>query len=539
MATDVVPGPQASAGQLSRRAALAAGLFWALIYLWLAVPRLTAQGLYYDELHQATGSFAWTGAPDGGGAYSIRGIPVLNMPYSGAIKTGIYGLWLRASGHPFSVLSWRLLGCLMAAAGIFIVCSTIARRLGGAAVLLAGFLICTDMTMVLATRHDWGPVALAYLLRLLLIAVWLREWNLDRPGTRGALAIGALLGLAVFEKLSSIVLVLPVGAAFLLDARRRTPRQIGGLIAGGLLGGLPLLLVNVHSWLAGLGLISLRSEVIREKARSALWPFLERYAGLGNGAVLSKWILGQALPDQMPRIEGRVVLFLCAAMAVAALAAPSTARRLRAAGIFALLYVLLAFAIEALPAPTWTHHWVIGTPFQYLALALALSGLLGGEGRGRVAGRVLRWGFMPALVLLLAVRLPPVVAIEGSLSAGLSSEAFDVETTKLGEFVGRQSSDAVFIATGWGVANQVLCLSNARVSIREAFWNYRGPDDLRQLAAGRPSFFLVEWKFRVAHPEETRRMVTDALALPEFREVPVPEASGWHRVHVRRFDRVR
>src|SRR6266498_1424935 len=89
------------------------------IFTTLTTYRLERTGLYYDELHQTVGAFSWVGRPTE--MFSILPIasrPVFNMPYSGAIKTTVYGLFLRISGQPFSILSWRLLGILFSAAGI-------------------------------------------------------------------------------------------------------------------------------------------------------------------------------------------------------------------------------------------------------------------------------------------------------------------------------------------------------------------------------------------------------------------------------------
>src|SRR5512132_4167100 len=83
----------------------------AMVFLWLATVRLDAQGLYYDELHQAAGAFTYLGSPPEYFAlFTVRGIPLLNMHYSGAIKTAVYGLYLRFVRPEFSVLSWRLVG---------------------------------------------------------------------------------------------------------------------------------------------------------------------------------------------------------------------------------------------------------------------------------------------------------------------------------------------------------------------------------------------------------------------------------------------
>lgn len=520
------------------RSAWATGLLWALVYALLATPHLTAQGLYYDEVHQATAAFPFAGSPHVLAAYSINGIPVLNMPYSGAIKSAIYGLGLKATGAPFSILTWRLLGCLFAALGILVMGASAARRLSPLAANAFGFLLATDMTVVLATRHDWGPVALALLLRLLLAAAWLREWNAERASTRGAFIMGLLLGVSLFEKLSSIVIALPVGAAFLLDRRRRTGRSLAAGLAGAIVGSLPLLLVNLHSWRTRGVAISLATSALREKPLPSLREFLPEYAGLGNGASLVQWILGKELPEWIPLQEGSVVLLLCAALVVAGLLAGRSGRTLRAAAVLAALYPLTGLAIEALPAPTSIHHWVIGTPLHYLAFALTLGGARADEPRSRASRVILRWIFKPGLLLLIALRLPPVFAIESYIRADLHSIAFNPETTELAAFANRQPADVPILATEWGIATQMFCLSNGRRASPEIYWDYRGPDDLRRLAQDRPVFFLAAWNGADSHPGVTERALADARALPEFREAPVAETRQWREVRVWRFDRI-
>lgn len=542
-APDPLPRTRADESEPSASAtrpgfARATGLLWALAYLLLATPRLTSQGLYYDEVHQATAALAFAGSPHVFAAWSIQGIPVLNMPYSGAIKSAIYGLALRATGFSFSILTWRLLGCLFAALGIFLVCSVAARRLSPAAAHVLGFLLATDMTVVLATRHDWGPVALALLLRLAILAVWLLEWDASRMSARWSFLMGLLLGVAVFEKLSSVVVALPVVAAFLLDRRRRSPRLAIAGLGGGLIGGLPLIAVNLHSWNATRQAISLTAGIESKGAERGVWSFLETYADLGSGAGLASWILGRPLPAWVPSGEGLVVLFLCGVVICAGLAASPDCRRLRGAAVFAALYPMVGLAVEALPARTSIHHWVIGTPLQYAAFALALAGLVAGEGRGRVPRGLLRGAFAPALILLVALRLPAVFAIERDLRAGLHSANFDPETTELAAFANRQPDDSLFIATEWGIGNQIFCLSNGRRLAPEVFWSYRGPDDLRAAAGDRATFFLAGGSGATRRPGATARILADARALGDFRETPVPEAERWREVRLWRFDRI-
>ena len=159
-----------------------------IVFTWLSSVRLDAQGLYHDELHQATSAFAYLGSSDRFLAAvtvgdliptlpilsRFKSLPLFNMYYSGAIKSAVYGLYLRFVTPQFSVISWRLTGILMVALGLmaFVLLAHRSVSTGVLAVIVG--LLLTDVTVILCTRHDWGPVALALMLRLLLIGVWLR-----------------------------------------------------------------------------------------------------------------------------------------------------------------------------------------------------------------------------------------------------------------------------------------------------------------------------------------------------------------------------
>jgi hypothetical protein len=193
-----------------------------MAFLWLATVRLDAQGLYYDELHQAAGAFTYLGSPPEYFAlFTVRGIPLLNMHYSGAIKTAVYGLYLRFVRPEFSVLSWRLVGIFFVGVGLvaFVLLTHSSLSLVPLVVMLG--LLLTDTTVLLGVRHDWGPVALALALRLVLIGMWLRGEGAGQPSIRNSFALGGLVGFAIFEKLSSWVMILALGWILLSSGRRR------------------------------------------------------------------------------------------------------------------------------------------------------------------------------------------------------------------------------------------------------------------------------------------------------------------------------
>jgi len=97
------------------------GILATLLLLWLTTGNLEGPGPYYDELHQAPAAFVYLGQSPTMFTYSgPLQLPVLNMSYSGAIKSNIYGMYLRATGAPFTLRSWRWLGILFVAGGLLL-----------------------------------------------------------------------------------------------------------------------------------------------------------------------------------------------------------------------------------------------------------------------------------------------------------------------------------------------------------------------------------------------------------------------------------
>src|SRR5207244_214171 len=98
---------------------------------------------------------------------------------------------------------------------------------------------------------------------------------------------------------------------------------------------------------------------------------------------------------------------------------------------------------------TFNHHWIIGTPFQYAAVAFALPAL---------EKRLATYKILVAAVLgLLLVRIPTLVEVERSLIGGKSSTGFDPAFNRLVQFAAAHSTDAVFVSSDWGSATQLYC----------------------------------------------------------------------------------
>ena len=70
------------------------GVAAAIVFLALSTVELDRQGMYYDEVHQAPAAFFYIGERPAMFIYPVFEVPVLNMAYSGAIKSAVYGAYL-------------------------------------------------------------------------------------------------------------------------------------------------------------------------------------------------------------------------------------------------------------------------------------------------------------------------------------------------------------------------------------------------------------------------------------------------------------
>ena len=195
--------------------ALAIGLAAACAFVGIAGINISAQGLYYDEIHQAPAAFAYRGKWAQFFAVAlVSGKPLMTMAYSGAIKSALYGLYLRLSGAPFTVESWRWLGIALVAFTFPLFAVLARRRLSAVGLSIFFALLVTDATVVLETRHDWGRRRLP----------WLFGCSSSERGCygeadgevkpRNSFWLGAIVGFSIYEKLSNVVLLLPLWIFF-------------------------------------------------------------------------------------------------------------------------------------------------------------------------------------------------------------------------------------------------------------------------------------------------------------------------------------
>jgi hypothetical protein len=514
----------------------------ALLFVAVCSYRLDRPGLFYDELHQATGAFAYIGKPTTMFSFvPIAGVPLLNMSYTGAIKTALYGMYLRVSERPFTIVSWRLLGILFVASGLLLFVALVGQRMPPVALGLFLAVTISDLNLVLQARHDWGPAALAFMIRMVFLGAAIRHFATARP-LRSAFLLGLIVGVAMFEKLSSTVLLGPLVVFLFAHPRTRSIRALCVAATGVALGALPVIIVNLHSLITSFTLLALTA--VDTTPRRSLLGYAANYLVLGNGGLERRMMFEVPSHPWAERTEG---IALLAGLAIVAWVAWTRRadERARYAGIMLLCFAAVGVALPLLPHGTAEHHWVIGTPFQYLALGFAGAAIVS---RAR-AGAALRAGFLVSVIVLLAARIPPGMAVAEAWRDERYSLTWDDSLNTAAAYIANQPASTIFIAANWGIGTQVFCLANGRQDfVFELFWNYGGPETLYPVLAPADRQLVLAAALRPAAPIlpgtiNTQRQVTDAIfkdlaTAPGWEEVPLdPAIRSLRAVEIRAFRR--
>jgi hypothetical protein len=508
----------------STRQCLVIALLVAVLFAAHASIRLEGQGAFYDELHAAPMAFSHVGSePAFFDAMSLRGIPWMNLSYIAAIKSNLYGLYMKFTGSRFSLHSWRLLGISFVVLGLFGFCWASGSSFSWSGLTAFLLLFLSDVTVLLTTRHDWAPTALALALRLSLIAVWLNGRTLVRGSAFWhAFLLGAIVGFSVYEKLSSVVLVVFVYLVLLFDSRFRTRRAWAAVHLGVIVGAVPLLIANIVSAVSTRTLISL-APAFPGRPGASLADHLFGYFELGQGRWVREWILDASPAIGWSAVE--VLLLLVASGWVASLAMRHTETPgLARAEVALATFGGIAVAFYMLPEATLPHHWIAGTPFQYAAIGLALTAL----GRAAPSGKARQshLALMLVVAALVVVRVPAVATTGAALWQQQHSARFDPAFTRLGNFVA-QHPDSLFVAATWGVATQMYCWSQGDDQrIWEPMWDDVQLQRFREkmIAGGWQSLYIVLWpSYDGINPEgtaKTIRAVEESSAWQETESEP-------------------
>jgi len=314
-------------------------------------------------------------------------------------------------------------------------------------------LVSSDLTLLLLARHDFGPIAVSFLLRVLFLGLAIRQVASPVRG-RKPFALGLIAGLSIYEKLSNVALLPSVLLIVAIDRCRQARSRV---LSGLLLGILPLLAANLtYYWRLG-EVLSLR-HVERFGVGEGMRPLLETLA-LGQGGRVAEEILGLARSPRLEAAEGVLVILLLAAVILFGGKAQAgrgveteAARRAQLCVFFSATGVVMTWCLPRTSAP-W--HWIIVTP----SLGAAIAFLFESTRRRAPRAASLVGLAVGALIALRAIHAVDVhrALLEGRAAAHWSSgiDEFSRRAVEAGE-------SELFVATDWGVAAQLYCFASGR-----------------------------------------------------------------------------
>lgn len=467
-------------------------------YLIFSLAYLRLPGLQYDEVLFANAAL---GDVDGTFiAWEVRildhKVPVMLMPYIGALKAWLYAPVFRSFGStPASVR----VPVVMIGLGTVVFSYFLARRmLGERPAVIGALLLASDPTFIFANRLDWGPVSLSMVLK---VASLYFLWRWLAESRTGFLALAAfLMGLGLYDKLAfawfiaAVALSLPI--CFPQAVRRLLrPAALAAGLAAFAAGASPLIAYNLAvPW----GSFQDRDMLTFDWRESLPYRKILFQSTFDGGAIyyfVNSVEIADDAPPASPRPEdafGAAVRHLArllplngscttaaVVLALLTLAAIGFAGRIEHAReiLFTIsLVVIIAAAICVTKRATGAHHAVMLYPFPHLLIGAAVA----------AAARQAEAGWAKKIphaggALLLACTLPLVSAritvdaryldsfrVRGG--AGAWSDAI----YRLADYC-RQNRDKTYLLMDWGFSTQLLVLSGNRIKKQEVFFQW---DDL-------------------------------------------------------------
>jgi hypothetical protein len=182
----------------------------AFLFILLASYRVQLPGLYMDEVD-------FVNAAQGGHGNTmihmrLGPIPVLIMPYLGALKAWLYAPIFALFG--VSAASIRLPAILLAGITLLIVAQLLRGKVGILWSSVAVWIMAVDPANILPSRVDWGPTVLMHFFQAAIFALWLSYLDVAKMWKIVLIFVSA--GLGFFDKFNFIWLILAFGVGILL-----------------------------------------------------------------------------------------------------------------------------------------------------------------------------------------------------------------------------------------------------------------------------------------------------------------------------------
>jgi len=492
-----------------------------VVYCFLAgILILQRPGLYYDEALMAVGSVHMRHSPaeltlphDPDTWMCARGhcFPLMTMRYIGAIKEYVYLPAFALFGTRTEVI--RIVSLLFSLICIWGVGKLLGDQISRPSGAFAALAIAINPAFVSTTVFDNGAVT-AMMAAFGLVCIAISRY-VRNPSTRSAFWVGAAMGFGVWSRANFVWLMISILAAAVIVLRRKLLAPIvhwAAWIGGGLLGGLPFLIYQVHSkggtWeatnmfiahepLAGrllTRLVLLSETLLIDREHRAMWD-------------------GPAMADWQRWLFPTVVL-------VSLVVCLATSRRVRSpwAQGAGLTFLFLALFLFFSKTPIAEHHLIALVPLAAMVVVLACSLLQAqfGWGAGVSAGL--------AAVYLSSVFYWDVQTIEGLHRTRGVGPWSDAIYTLARELPKKYPTQEVKILD-WGLENNLYVLTDAQLHTREIYSDEAHRPWIEEIRRG--GVFLLNGPENRQFPAASEALLkTLAEARPVIERVTYPQHSG-------------
>jgi 4-amino-4-deoxy-L-arabinose transferase-like glycosyltransferase len=439
---------------------------WAVLlplaaYLGISVWALGRMGLYYDEMLFVNAAL---GRPAGNLFVSLEwhGVPLMLMPYIGALKAWIYYPVFKIFG--VTALSVRLPVILMGASAIWFTYEYVRRLFSPSAGWIAASLLAVDPSFIFHTRWDWGPTALMMLLKSLFL-VGVCEWLRTGRAWPCWLALGAA-ALGVFDKLNFIWVAVATGLSVLIVYPRqvreivRRDRLNAALFLGAVVAMLTTFLIYQQTHLPKNSWIS----PSQMQARSAEVLRLLRISMGGAGPYF--FIFAREILSASAHV---VALGMASLLAVCAAASGlRSGSNLRSLIFLTLLGMFIFLQLFVTREATGSHHMMMLCPVQLALLAGLTSTAF--QTQRRVSSILAAVALLAVVITSLRVDLDYLK----SPAQSVRNPNWDRGSYALAGFA-QQHRQQRFICVDWGIGTVLLGLTQGKVECRDYWPTFMSP----------------------------------------------------------------
>lgn len=479
--------------------ALVSIVVFAIGAFWLAGRHLEHPGLYYDELLFVNGALN-RGVSDLFIVSRWHGVPILLMDYIGALKAWIYhpifSVW---DVNPWTV---RIPSLLIGITGEIFLIYALRHLFDWKTALLGAPLLLLDPDVLMHSRLDWGPNALAYFFRgavILCMSLWIRK-----QGIRFLwIALVSIL-LGCFDKLNFIW----IGAAAVGALAVTYRSEIYAAWSARTLQYTTLFICVA----LGLGASVIRSILISGRVPHPVSiPWIDRLYQAGHLLILAiggggplEFIMGDGMRLWIYLIPGYVA---CIIVGGAIYLIKKTDKQHKEINFLMIFILFFIAAFVATKMATGPHHAALIAGLPVMLLAALLSREL----------TVLGYWSIAVIGSVILLSLGMILANQRCLSEFQKPPEnfnWDPSQHEVAEFVCKNPG-WLYITCDWGIATHLICKAKKGCRIEETWPKFTSFQNAKEfLCKNGDKFYIAGHHDEFVEMKSTKSVMREMLALP-------------------------